>query len=98
VCLDTAKAKECALSWAVETNKIMCSYVLPSTYPEGFNGRELNGTYYDGATQIVEKQVAIAGFRMAGWLNAMFVGNDMMEEMIKEQQQDRAREVRSDEL
>lgn len=99
-CLDISKGTECALSWAVETNKIMCDYVLPGTYPKGFDGMELNGTYYEGATQIVEKQVAIAGFRMAGWLNAMFVGHDMMEEMIKQSQQEDERvwEVQADEL
>jgi len=100
VCLDTSKSEECALSWAVETNKIMCAYVLPATYPKGFVGAELNGTYYDGAIEIVEKQVAIAGFRMAGWLNAIFVGNDMMEEMIKQSQDEDEKvwEVHTDEL
>ena len=81
-CLDPAKGEECAIEWATETNQWMCKYVLPATYPEGFAGSELDQEYYQGAKEIVEAQVAIAGWRMAGWLNAMFAGGDKMEEMM----------------
>jgi len=86
-CIDVSRAEECALSWASETNTWMCKYVLPETYPEGFAGSELNGTYYDGAVEIVEKQVAIAGWRMGMWLNAMFVGEDVVEESWREKEE-----------
>lgn len=71
-CVDPKTAGDCALLWAQETNTWMCKYVLPATYPEGFAGSELNGTYYDGAIEVVEELVAIAGWRMGMWLNAMF--------------------------
>lgn len=82
-CLDPSRAEECAFQWATETNTWMCKYVLPMTWPDGFEDRELNGTYYDGAVPIVEELVATAGFRMAGWLNAMFIGEDGMEGILR---------------
>ncbi|KAF8250399.1 phospholipase C/P1 nuclease [Wilcoxina mikolae CBS 423.85] len=83
-CLDTTRAEECALSWASETNTWMCKYVLPETYPEGFVGSELNGSYYQGAVEIVETQVAIAGWRMGMWLNAIFEGKNVVEESSRD--------------
>lgn len=71
---DVATRAECPLLWAQDTNRLMCSYVLPLNYPDGFAGSELAGAYYDGATGIVEEQVAMAGLRMGLWLNAMFAG------------------------
>jgi hypothetical protein len=82
-CLDPKRGDDCALAWATETNTWMCKYVLPMTWPDGFDGVELNGTYYEGAVTIVEEQVARAGFRMAGWLNAMFAGDNSMEEILE---------------
>lgn len=70
-CLDPSLGSDCALAWAQESNAWMCSYVLPPTYPDGFIGSELNGSYYDGAVDIVELQVARAGWRLAMWLNAI---------------------------
>lgn len=75
-CLDPSRGSACALAWAQETNAWMCSYVLPPTYPAGFAGSELNGSYYDGAVDVVELQVARAGWRLAMWLNAVFADPD----------------------
>jgi hypothetical protein len=72
-CLDVGNAEECALRWAEETNTLMCSYVLPKDWDRGgLVGAELADAYYEGARVIVETQVAIAGWRMAQWLNKMF--------------------------
>ena len=70
-CLDPSRGSDCALAWAQETNAWVCSYVLPPSYPDGFAGSELNGSYYDGAVDIVELQIARAGWRLAMWLNAV---------------------------
>lgn len=71
-CLDVATALDCVLEWAQETNRWMCDYVLPKTYPEGLRGEELSGKYYHGAVPIIDQLVAQAGWRLAGWLNAIF--------------------------
>lgn len=71
-CIDPDRTEECVLEWARQTNQWMCKYVLPMDYPKGLVGRELSGEYYDGAVAIIEEQISLAGWRMAGWLNAIF--------------------------
>lgn len=83
-CVDIRTAQKCALKWAGEANKFVCSFVLK----DGKNlGRDRNdddcrwkwngpkdvsrGYYYDGAVPIVEAQVAKAGWRLGQWINAL---------------------------
>ena len=73
-CLDPTTSQKCALVWATESNRWMCDYVLPADYPEGFEGSELGGEYYDGAVSIVDELIAQAGWRLAGYLNAIVAG------------------------
>lgn len=73
-CVNPANAEECALIWATESNKWMCDYVLPATFPAGFEGQELSGDYFQGAVPIVDELVAKAGWRLAGYLNMIVVG------------------------
>lgn len=79
-CVDPAKAEECALIWATESNKWMCDYVLPATYPAGFEGQELSGDYFHGAVPIVDELVAKAGWRLAGYLNMIVTGETGLED------------------
>lgn len=79
-CIDPAKAEECALVWASEANKWMCDYVLPATYPVGFDGQELSGDYFQGAVPIVDELVAKAGWRLAGYLNMIVAGKTGLED------------------
>ncbi|XMA16401.1 hypothetical protein WAI453_009192 [Rhynchosporium graminicola] len=64
-----------ALSWAQDTNKFVCSTVMPMG-EAAVKGMELNGTYYDSAIPVVEMQIAKAGYRLAAWLNLIATGND----------------------
>lgn len=72
-CLNTTAAEECALVWASGANKWVCDYVLKD---EDLEGKELGGEYAEGAVPIIEKSIAQAGYRLAGWLNMLVVGKD----------------------
>ncbi|KAG8910011.1 hypothetical protein FRC01_006600, partial [Tulasnella sp. 417] len=67
-CSDTSDALNCALEWAIDTNKLVCDFVL-KTDPEG---KELSGSYYRGAAPIIQEQIAKGGVRLAVWLNQLF--------------------------
>ncbi|KAG8871336.1 hypothetical protein FRB97_008784 [Tulasnella sp. 331] len=47
-------AEDCATTWAVDANAFVCSYVL-ATDP---TGQECSGTYYNGASSIIQLQIA----------------------------------------
>lgn len=66
-CLDDAT--ECALEWASEANQYVCSYVLKDDV-DGLPD-DLSGEYYEGATEIIDRQVQRAGRRLAAWINSM---------------------------
>ena len=72
-CVDVADPKTCALAWATDANKWICSYVLKDI--KEVRGKELNGTYFEGAKGIVETQIAKGGVRLAWWLNSLAVVN-----------------------
>lgn len=67
---NTAAAQSCALEYAVETNQLICSYVLQPGL-EWLESNDLGGEYYDGAKTIVEDRIAIAGMRLGMWMNAV---------------------------
>ena len=56
-----------SLKWARDANGLICDYVLK----EDVRGKELNGSYYEGARPIVERQIAKGGVRLAAWVNAL---------------------------
>ncbi|KAK5065392.1 hypothetical protein LTR84_001230 [Exophiala bonariae] len=82
-CININTPEKCALKWAGEANKLICSYVLK----DGKNlGRDRNNDdcrwewhgpedvskeYYQGAVPIVEAQIAKAGYRLGAWVNAL---------------------------
>jgi len=59
-----------ALSWATQGNSYVCTTVLPQG-PDAIKDQEVGeGTdYYLAATEVVEIQIARAGYRLAAWLN-----------------------------
>ncbi|KAH8678744.1 phospholipase C/P1 nuclease domain-containing protein [Tricladium varicosporioides] len=59
-----------ALRWAVETNALVCTNVLPQGR-KGVEGKELAGGYYERNKVVVEEQVARGGYRLAKWLDLM---------------------------
>ena len=72
---ETWGEEECVVDWAVESNKLMCGVVLGMDYVDGgMRDVELSGEYYEGVKDIVEQRVAMAGWRMAKWLETMFEG------------------------
>lgn len=64
-CVDPTKAEDCALDWATDANRWICTYVLKNDVA----GKELNGTYYDGAVPVIQEQLAKGGLRLAYFLN-----------------------------
>ncbi|KAL8917594.1 MAG: hypothetical protein Q9172_005778 [Xanthocarpia lactea] len=64
-CTNVATARECALTWAQDANKLICAYVLKDDETDN----ELNGAYYTGAKPYIELQIAKAGFRLATYVN-----------------------------
>ncbi|ATY61232.1 nuclease PA3 [Cordyceps militaris CM01] len=66
--IDLADINGTALAWSRETNALVCSHVLPQG-PKAIQGQELSGQYYEDAAPILEKQVALAGYRMAALLD-----------------------------
>ncbi|KAL7269489.1 hypothetical protein RUND412_007852 [Rhizina undulata] len=83
-CVDPSLEEECALVWANESNDWVCKYVLPDTYPAGFENTELGDEYFEGAEEIVDELVAKAGLRLAAWLNFMVTGKPGISVMDKE--------------
>ncbi|KAI9053052.1 hypothetical protein LZ554_003322 [Drepanopeziza brunnea f. sp. 'monogermtubi'] len=66
--IDLSDPTTTSLGWAEETNKFVCTAVLPAGR-EGVENQELNGTYYENAAPVIQLQVAKAGYRLAKWLD-----------------------------
>lgn len=67
-CTDPSDALNCALQWAIDSNSLICTYVLK----DDLEDRELSGKYYEGAAPIIQQQIAKGGVRLAAWLNQLF--------------------------
>jgi hypothetical protein len=65
------------LAWANETNHWVCDYVLKDGV-EAIEGKELSGNYYQGAIPIIEELIGIAGWRLAGSINALAKCEEVM--------------------
>lgn len=76
-----SSTQECALQYAKETNKYVCSYVLKEGV-DGLEGQDLGGDYYDGAAPIVEAQILGAGQRLGAWINAVAANLDSGENKV----------------
>ena len=79
-------AEECMLSWAADSNALICTYVLTNDIA----GEELSGAYFEGAKPIIEVQIAKGGYRLAAFLNKLATpaaaaeSNEEMESILAE--------------
>ncbi|KAK6586799.1 hypothetical protein PZA11_000089 [Diplocarpon coronariae] len=78
--VDLADPVTTSLGWAEETNKLVCTAVLPAGR-EGVQDQELNGTYTEKAVPVVRLQVAKAGYRLAQWLDRIAAAQVKREEL-----------------
>lgn len=69
-CTNLSDPNECGISWATETNVLVCAYVLAPGV-DWVKENDLGGEYYEGAVPLVEVQIARAGVRLAAWVNAI---------------------------
>lgn len=69
-CDNVLNAEGCALQWATEANKYICSYVLKNDVA-GVEGQNLAGKYYNGAVPIIDFLIGKAGARLGAWINAI---------------------------
>jgi hypothetical protein len=77
-CVDVKRVEFCAASFAVESNGLVCSYVMAKGI-DWLRGRDLGNEYYTGAIPVVEGQIFRAGIRLADWLEAMVKASKVME-------------------
>ncbi|CAL3962873.1 unnamed protein product [Diplocarpon coronariae] len=78
--VDLADPVTTSLGWAEETNKLVCTAVLPAGR-EGVQDQELNGTYTEKAVPVIRLQVAKAGYRLAQWLDRIAAAQVKREEL-----------------
>jgi len=67
-CRSNRNTSICPDEWAVEVEKINCATVMTGVY----NGASLSDAYYNLNYEVVEKQLALAGYRLAAVLNEIF--------------------------
>ena len=60
--------------WASDANKYVCSTVIPNGV-SAVENTDLGGTYYTGALPVTEQLLAMAGYRLAAWLNLIVTGD-----------------------
>ena len=81
-CTDVTRPEKCALQWATEANKHICSYVLRDGENTGNDSGDQCGwvwhgpddlslEYYDGAVPIIEDLVLKSGKRLGAWINEL---------------------------
>ncbi|EKG11768.1 S1/P1 nuclease [Macrophomina phaseolina MS6] len=71
--IDVDDAEASALVWARDTNKHVCSTVLPDGVSAVETG-DLSGAYYDSSIDVIKEQIAKAGYRLAAWLDLIATG------------------------
>jgi len=78
-CLATDEAEKCIVEWAGQANKWVCDYVL-SMGEDKITDLELTGKYADNAVEIIRELLAMAGYRLAGWMNTIVTGRSGLED------------------
>ncbi|OJD33978.1 s1 p1 nuclease [Diplodia corticola] len=81
--MDVDDAQASALVWAQDTNKYVCSVVLPDGVSAVESG-DLSGTYYDDSIDTIKLQVAKAGYRLAAWLDLIATGETGLSKMKRD--------------
>lgn len=82
---DLNTIQDSALVWARESNTLVCTAVLPEGLT-AVGGKELNGTYYENAVPVVERQIARAGYRLAAWMTLIAAKEKLELESVREAQ------------
>lgn len=72
-----------AVAWATDANAYVCSVVMPKGYKTLETG-DLSGTYYDGAIDTVELQIAKGGYRLANWLDQIAAASNAKRSIARE--------------
>ncbi|KAK1755550.1 S1/P1 nuclease [Echria macrotheca] len=67
---DVLGSDECVLRWARESNGLVCTHVLKRGERYVLE-HDLAGEYYEENWRVVEDRIAKAGWRLAGWMNAV---------------------------
>ncbi len=80
-CDDLRDAQGCALIWASDSNKFICSYVLKDDV-DGVTGVDLGGDYYKGAVPVMDQLITRAGKRLAVWLKALQLQHDAQQQRL----------------
>ncbi|KAK8204990.1 S1/P1 nuclease [Phyllosticta capitalensis] len=71
--MDVDDVESSAMVWATETNKFVCSTVMPDGR-EAVETGDLSGDYYESSIGVIEERIARAGYRLAAWLDLIATG------------------------
>ncbi|KAF3912528.1 hypothetical protein ABW20_dc0108479 [Dactylellina cionopaga] len=69
-CTSIDATANCPKEWATDTNKFVCSVVMPDGV-DAVEGKDLSSAYYQKVSPTVRQQLAKGGYRLGAWLNAM---------------------------
>ncbi|KAI9704668.1 MAG: hypothetical protein M1820_005416 [Bogoriella megaspora] len=81
--IDLSDPVTTTLKWASEANADVCTVVLPQGQSYYVN-KDLSTTYYNGAIDTVELQIARAGYRLAKWLDLIAANDSKRKRSIEE--------------
>lgn len=62
------------MSWVQGANAHVCNTVFSQSLSY-IEGTDLSGAYYTTALPVFEQQIAMAGYRLAAWLNLIATGS-----------------------
>ena len=83
-CDDLGDAQDCAVLWASDSNKFICSYVLKDNV-DGVTGVDLGGDYFEGAVPVVEQLITRAGQWLAVWMKALQLQHEVQQQRLRSQ-------------
>ena len=72
--MSLSNAETSAMTWASDSNKYVCSTVMPGGVSSVEN-KDLSGAYYESIMPTIQLQLAKAGYRLAAWLNLIATGS-----------------------
>lgn len=68
------------MTWASQANAYVCSTVIPNGADAVKTG-DLSTTYYNSVDDVIQLQIARAGYRLAAWLNMIATGSTAMSDL-----------------
>ena len=72
--IDVTDPVTTATGWATDANAHVCTTVMPNGI-SAVEDTDLSGAYYTGALPVAEQMLAMAGYRLAAWLNLIVTGD-----------------------